>query len=525
MPAPAGGDGADEPGGFAAASTAEPRTTRTAEYVHRERDPPPSYDGENPEVTFRQFEKQVLLWQYETDIPEAKRGVKLLRQLTGAASVAVDDLEVADITSEHGVKNIMQKLREFFTPHLEVSLPRAFETAVYGTPKQPKETFAEYAKRMERCFNNLTKEGVDLPGDARGYIMYRQAALTEAQDHKLLTWSQGKYGRAEITSALRRLDKVIRDGKSKSSFQTEEAYMFEEPYGEGYETAEPYCPIPDDDDGNFVYIAEGDLDNVFDEAEAQEALASYQEVRQQLKDQRLGRGYFPGKGKGKPSVSAKGKDKGKRRVHIEQLKLRTRCRRCQQVGHWERECQAKPKEDNRAFFIRLDDQSPEVAESKGSFWIRHDPEEQRTQGGSDAVFEADRSGAGAYMERQLGEPAFCGITTKSHHGVVDTAAEGGSVGLGPLKAIEYELSQRSLKVKWIPKKSQAKGVGRQCQGRGHGVDSHWNRGGERSARMYSGSWRCPPSTTRSNASRSRLVDRLETWHHDIANPWPSCGLA
>ena len=60
-----------------------------------------------------------------------------------------------------------------------------------------------------------------------------------------------------------------------------------------------------------------------------EALASYREVRQALKEQKNNRGYFPGKGLG--NGNAKGK--GKTRVHKEQLKLRTRCWRRGQVGH------------------------------------------------------------------------------------------------------------------------------------------------------------------------------------------------
>ena len=51
----------------------------------------------------------------------------------------------------------------------------------------------------------------------------------------------------------------------------------------------------------------------------------------------------------------------------------------------------------------------------------------------------------------------------SHHGVVDTAAEGGLVGSGPLKTIEHELLRHSLQVKWIPKRSQGKGVGGSAQ--------------------------------------------------------------
>ena len=68
-----------------------------------------------------------------------------------------------------------------------------------------------------------------------------------------------------------------------------------------------------------------------------EALASYREVRQALKEQKNNRGYFPGKGLG--NGNAKGK--GKTRVHKEQLKLRTRCWRRGQVGHISAECNSK----------------------------------------------------------------------------------------------------------------------------------------------------------------------------------------
>ena len=45
----------------------------------------------------------------------------------------------------------MTRLKEFFHPHLEVSLPQAFEQAVYGQQKQVKEGFGEYIARMDRA--------------------------------------------------------------------------------------------------------------------------------------------------------------------------------------------------------------------------------------------------------------------------------------------------------------------------------------------------------------------------------------
>ena len=234
-------------GGYASTSGAMGTRGETG----RDRDPPPGYDGLDPETTFRQYEKQVALWEYETEVVRAKRGVNLIRHLSGVALTAVDHLEIEQITGEEGVKNILTALREFFNPHLEVSLPRAFEAAVYGAPRSAKETFGEFTKRMERAFVNLAKEGVDLPDGARGYIMYQQASLSESQEQQLLTWAQGCYNRKEITIALRRLDKVIRD-KGKTGFMTEEGYEAEIHMGEAYLNED--SGYPDDDDENFVYM-------------------------------------------------------------------------------------------------------------------------------------------------------------------------------------------------------------------------------------------------------------------------------
>ena len=96
------------------------------------------------------------------------------------------------------------------------SLCRGFlETAVYGQPRQVKESFAEYVHRLERSFALLTKEGVELPKGATGYLLYRQASLTESQDQRVLAWCEGRYDRDVIIKALRGLDKVVIEGQDQ----------------------------------------------------------------------------------------------------------------------------------------------------------------------------------------------------------------------------------------------------------------------------------------------------------------------
>ena len=139
-----------------------------------------------------------------------------------------------------------------------------------------------------------------------------------------------------------------------SEYDDYEEYEVPEVYAQGFDEE------PEDSDGedDYVYIGENDLQEVFEENDLQEALATYQDVRRSLREQKNSRGYYPvgkssaggkgsggagrkGKGKGKqrPTLSINNKDKakftrdGQMRVHVDMLKLRTKCARCGAVGH------------------------------------------------------------------------------------------------------------------------------------------------------------------------------------------------
>ena len=302
----------------------------------RDREPPPAYAGEDPETSFTVWEKNVRLWEFETDVPKAKRGVKLLKVLSGTARLAVDEISFEEVACEDGIRNIMSKLKEYFLPHLEVSLPRAFEAAVYGQVRGSKEGFMEYIARQDKAFTRLRKEGVELPDSAQGYILFRHASLSESQEQRFLVWSDGKYDRVSVVKALRKLDKVIREKGAKSSFLGSEGEYTNETFFEDAEENEAWL----DEDESFVYLQEGDLDEVMDEKDVVAALATYQDVRRAMKEQQKGRGFY---GKGSQKGKFKGKGKGRwQKFHVEQLKLRTRCWRCNQVGHISTECKNEP---------------------------------------------------------------------------------------------------------------------------------------------------------------------------------------
>ena len=110
----------------------------TAGMAPRDKDPPPSFDG-NPD-NYKQYVRDVELWQWESDIPRNKHAVKLLRNLAGSARAAADEVPLDKIKSEAGVEAILEKLREHYQPHLDSTMPKAFERAVYGDSRRGKES-------------------------------------------------------------------------------------------------------------------------------------------------------------------------------------------------------------------------------------------------------------------------------------------------------------------------------------------------------------------------------------------------
>ena len=119
--------------------------------------------------------------------------------------------------------------------------------------------------------------------------------------------------------------------RRQSSHSKSAATYLQEEEAPGFEAAEYYGEDPSDADADesHIYIEEGDMDRIYSEEEVQLALATYQEVRKAIQMNQKGRKFYKGAQSGKGRGSQQGNDyyKNKQRVHIEQLKLRTRCAR------------------------------------------------------------------------------------------------------------------------------------------------------------------------------------------------------
>ena len=332
-----------------------------------------------------------------------------------------------------------------------------------------------------------------------------------------LTWTNNSFELGQVVGALRKLDKVIKDDKGKTRLYNETFAKFEateEPVGRARSSQS---------DEEYVYLEEGALQNVYEEDEVNLALTTYKEVREAINAQQKGRQYYKpvfGKGRG---GSSKGKSKGKglQRVHIEQIKLRTRCARCGNIGHWARECRAAP--DKRGLENQAKMQAGggppssmgTVNTGSSRSWFcavgdRHDAEGQpghsvfssclMTGGTVNEFFGGTSQAEAAQMWRPVseckpevespcavekgnsscamrqhgqsdGDDCFCGITTQPAQGVVDTAAQDGLLGERALASLQCALDKHGLRCVWTGKQWRQSSCFRD---RGHTSGISWD---------------------------------------------------
>ena len=62
--------------------------------------------------------------------------------------------------------------------------------------------------------------------------------------------------------------------------------------------------------------------------------------------------------------------------------------------------------------------------------------------------------------------SFSGVTTQSHHGIVDSAAQDGVIGKLALERLEEALRSRGLKPRWSDRVVRTKGIGGEARGIG-----------------------------------------------------------
>ena len=267
-------------------------------------------------------------------------------------------------TTDAGVKLLVETLGGVWgQSSLEKRFER-FERAIFSTIQRHDETHESYMARHEVQFEDLISQGVTLP-DIRAYVLLRNSGLSADDKRRVIVDANGDLTYPKVTSALKLLGskffhEVQTGNKQSSRNKTYDVNFIQEDsepdWNNGETEAFPAFHAAATEDFAFDILQnEGDedalvisqfedqvLETLQNDPEVSSCFNVYLEARKRLSEKIKHRGFWTptkgfkgrGKGKGKPFAG---------RRTLEQRIATSRCKICNQMGHWKNECPQKDK--------------------------------------------------------------------------------------------------------------------------------------------------------------------------------------
>ena len=294
------------------------------------------------------------------DLTDKQRGPWVFTLLDGLALETVEHLTLEQLSEDKGDRHIWKLLEERFPDKLQHDLLAECLKEVFNLQATEGETMASWCSRVQESFAKCRRKvNVDFPTEARGWVLLNQSGLSADQRAVVTARASGELKFEVVVSSLRScFPEFVAGSRKKSS----SVYIAQNHFPSDFEDDVYETPHDAGDSVIFSEVeafladygvtnSEGVEGEIFEEAEAVEILAAtWKEKRTEIAKLQKSRNF--------------------RQVHqvqkqfrqdVNEVRKRSKCWKCLQVGHFARECPKGGKGGGKGSSSSGPDKAPPVS--------------------------------------------------------------------------------------------------------------------------------------------------------------------
>ena len=329
--------------------------------------PPPEWDGTS--ISFQDWLIKARLWLATTRAKPCSQGPMILQRLSGQPfqslkHYARDQRWLNDDKNGKKLLDVMDT-PELFGEDREEELLVALAKLTYHLKRQRDEGCRSFFNKFDDAVRKIQEHNVDLPEKYLGFLLINSLNLSETDIKAMLAFTQGSILVRDVKGWCRKhemklLAKDVGVDRTKTPLTSKASAVMslqadeEEPDDDELMAMEELWrelhPGEGDDETAETYMPEDD--DVMEEHEAKEVLSTMltqkkKTFMQNLRTKRaknLARGYGQWRNNGssgqrsQSSMSTSGYVKGGfYRMSLSEAKSKSRCAKCQQIGHWHKD--------------------------------------------------------------------------------------------------------------------------------------------------------------------------------------------
>ena len=174
-------------------------------------DTPPVWNGKNPQTELEPYLKTLHGWLATTQTVTAQRGMLIMTYAEGDLKGLINQLDMEELTTKDSGTFVANFIKEEYAEYMVSKKPQRLEEALYNPDRvrQRNEGMISYCSRRKDRFRKLEKEGWNIPSDLRGYLLYRDANLSDKCRELIEMWTDGEYEWEKMQTCLKKLERPV----------------------------------------------------------------------------------------------------------------------------------------------------------------------------------------------------------------------------------------------------------------------------------------------------------------------------